>query len=102
MRPKDTTQPTVAESVNGAPVAQLDRALAFEATGRGFESLRARQYGAHCRSPHDSFTSDGQRRVPDAWDLWSCLPDGRLSWPKSDRSAVAIADHSSPASSGMP
>src|SRR5580698_3174471 len=25
-----------------APVAQLDRAVAFEATGRGFESLRAR------------------------------------------------------------
>jgi hypothetical protein len=26
-----------------APVAQLDRAVAFEATGRGFESLRARE-----------------------------------------------------------
>jgi hypothetical protein len=27
-----------------APVAQLDRAPAFEAVGRGFEPLRARQY----------------------------------------------------------
>src|ERR1700730_2921102 len=28
--------------IKGAPVAQLDRASAFEAEGRGFESLRAR------------------------------------------------------------
>jgi hypothetical protein len=42
MRRRDTGQPAVAQSLRSAPVAQLDRALAFEATGRGFESLRAR------------------------------------------------------------
>ncbi len=30
--------------VKNAPVAQLDRASAFEAEGRGFESLRARHF----------------------------------------------------------
>lgn len=29
---------------NDAPVAQMDRAAAFEAEGRGFESLQARQF----------------------------------------------------------
>src|SRR5215470_4586232 len=37
-------QPLYSEIVAGdAPVAQLDRASAFEAEGREFESLRARQ-----------------------------------------------------------
>jgi hypothetical protein len=34
----------VIESPNHAPVAQLDRASAFEAEGREFESLRARHF----------------------------------------------------------
>lgn len=29
---------------SGAPVAQLDRVTGFEPVGRGFESLRARQF----------------------------------------------------------
>jgi hypothetical protein len=33
--------------VNCAPVAQLDRASAFEAEGREFESLRARHFNPH-------------------------------------------------------
>ena len=35
--------------IDGAPVAQLDRASAFEAEGREFESLRARHSKTH---PH--------------------------------------------------
>ena len=31
-------------NMTNAPVAQLDRASAFEAEGRGFESLRARHF----------------------------------------------------------
>jgi len=31
-------------SVHRAPVAQLDRASAFEAEGRGFDSLQARHF----------------------------------------------------------
>ena len=33
------------ENSRYAPVAQLDRVVASEAIGRGFESLRARQFG---------------------------------------------------------
>src|SRR5204863_5936660 len=37
-----------------APVAQLDRATAFEAEGRGFESLQARQTSFFiCRQPRE-------------------------------------------------
>ena len=32
------------EAVDCAPVAQLDRASAFEAEGRGFDSLQARHF----------------------------------------------------------
>ena len=35
--------PPIAVNCLGAPVAQMDRAAAFEAEGRGFESLQARQ-----------------------------------------------------------
>ena len=35
------------ESISDAPVAQLDRASAFEAEGREFESLRARHSNPH-------------------------------------------------------
>src|SRR6202049_1472882 len=34
--------------IDGAPVAQLDRASAFEAEGREFESLRARHFFPTC------------------------------------------------------
>ena len=36
--------PPIAVNCDGAPVAQMDRAAAFEAEGRGFESLQARQF----------------------------------------------------------
>lgn len=35
--------PGIMPRILHAPVAQLDRVVAFEAIGRGFESLRARQ-----------------------------------------------------------
>ncbi len=38
--------------MNDAPVAQLDRAVGFEPTGRGFESLRARQILKDLEIPH--------------------------------------------------
>ena len=47
-----------------APVAQLDRAVAFEATGRGFESLRARKGERTLLSSRRA--SEGQI-APSAW-----------------------------------
>ena len=41
-----------------APVAQLDRVLASEARGRGFESRRARQFESS-RNPHRRCTDGG-------------------------------------------
>ena len=43
------------DNLENAPVAQLDRVVASEAIGRGFESLRARQFRyEHWRNGHTS------------------------------------------------
>ena len=59
-----------------APVAQLDRAVASEATGREFESLRAHQFPLVllAQKSHQRVSVSGAKTTPSKW----CAPSGRL------------------------